>query len=245
MYKKRKSKKKKRNNKLIFSFIFITLLIFSYLEVKNILNFNYFLRDLIYGKYNSVNSNNLNITIDENIKASYEEMKNIMNIKNTLSDFDIIYASIIERDSNHFLENFTINKGAKNGVSVGDAVVDNSGLVGTVSNVNNLSSSVSLITTPSKFNNISVKIVGDEVINKMLRIENGKLLIDGINKNSKIKENDKVLTSGLSNLYPEGLLIGTVKDIKLDSYSVYKVASVNISSDIENLRYVAILRRKK
>ena len=103
MYKKRKSKKKKRNNKLIFSFIFITLLIFSYLEVKNILNFNYFLRDLIYGKYNSVNSNNLNITIDENIKASYEEMKNIMNIKNTLSDFDIIYASIIERDSNHFL----------------------------------------------------------------------------------------------------------------------------------------------
>lgn len=245
MYNKRKKKKSSKNSKAILLVTFIVLFFLSYLEVKNILNFNFFIRDLIYGKYNSIKSNDIKIILDENIKSSYEEMKNLVNIKNTLSDFDFIYASVIERDSNHFLESFTINKGASDGVEVGDAVVDFSGLVGTVVNVNMLSSSVSLITNPSKFNNISVKIVGDEIVNKTLKVESGELLIDGINKNSKIKENDKVLTSGLSNLYPEGIIIGTIKNIKLDSYSVYKTASVNISSNIENLRYVAILRREK
>ena len=245
MYNKRKKKKSSKNSKAILLVTFIVLFFLSYLEVKNILNFNFFIRDLIYGKYNSIKSNDIMIILDENIKSSYEEMKNLVNIKNTLSDFDFIYASVIERDSNHFLESFTINKGAIDGVEVGDAGVDFSGLVGTVVNVNMLSSSVSLITNPSKFNNISVKIVGDEIVNKTLKVESGELLIDGINKNSKIKENDKVLTSGLSNLYPEGIIIGTIKNIKLDSYSVYKTASVNISSNIENLRYVAILRREK
>lgn len=246
MYKKAKKKKKKKNKKyniLISMLIILLLYILSYIEIENFFNINVMIRDLFYGKYHTLNEIDINIALNDEASSSINELKKMLDIENILIDFVPLYASVIERNNNYYMESFVINKGSFDGIEENMAVVDNYGLVGTISKVSLYTSNVSLITSPSKYNNISVEIIGEEKVNKMLKVKNNKLVIDGINKNAKISENDKVFTNGLSNKYPSGILIGYIETLELDNNSVYKNASVKLYSNIENLKYVAVLKR--
>ena len=190
MYKKvkKKGKKVKKNikNLLISLFIFF-LFILSYIEVKNIFNLNIMMRDFFYGKYYSISDNNISITLNEEMKETLDELKKMLEIKNTLSEFEMTYAVAIQRNSINYMNSFIINKGSLDGIENGMAVVDLNGLIGTISKTGLYTSNVSLITVPSKFNNISVEIVGEERINKTLKVLDNELVIDGINKNAKVE----------------------------------------------------------
>ena len=94
-------------------------------------------------------------------------------------------------------------------------------------------------------NSISVKVKGsDYELNKILKVKNGNLIIEGINKNINIQIGDKIITNGLSNKFPSGITIGEVFMVNEDLYSISNIATVSLSANIDNLRFVAILKRK-
>ena len=170
-------------------------------------------------------------------------MKKLLNIDFSLTDYDYVYAAVIERKNDFFLDEITINKGEKDGIREGMAVVDYNGLVGTIEKTTFYTSVVKLITNSSKYNNISVKVVGEEILNKILTVSNNKMIIEGIDKDSKVKVGDKIVTSGLTTKFPSGIIIGTIIEIEKDYYDTSNVATVFLASDIDNLRFVAVLKR--
>lgn len=240
MYKKKKKEKKK----YIPYIILLVLLLLSYVETKEIFNFTLSIRDLIYFKYNKLPNSNFELSYNNEIKSSLEELSNLNKLETSLTDFSITYGAVIERDNNSFLNNFIINKGKKDNIELNSAVVDTFGLIGTITKVNDVTSTVSLITNPSKYNNISIRILGNDEVNKILKVENNEFIIEGINKNLDIKIGDKVVTNGLSNKYPSGILVGEIESLEMDNYSISKKAKVLLASNPNNLRYVAILKRK-
>lgn len=246
MYKKVKKKGKRKNKKNAKIFIipcFIILFILSYVEVENIFNINIMIRDFFYAKYHDIDDNVINITFNSELQKSLDELKKLLDIKMNLSDFEITYASVIERSNISYIDSFVINKGSVDGIEDGMAVVDSQGLIGTISKTGLYTSNVMLVTNPSKFNNISVEIVGEERVNKTLKVLNNELVIEGINKKAKLGENDKVITNGLSNKYPSGILIGYIRKLQFDNNYLYKNAIVKLSSNIDNIKYVAVLKR--
>ena len=162
-----------------------------------------------------------------------------------MSEYDIIYATVVERNNFYWLNTLVINKGSMDGVEEGLAVVDNSGLIGAISDVSNATSTVKLITLDDKYNSISVKVKGNDYeLNKILKVKDGNLIIEGINKNINIQIGDKIVTNGLSNKFPSGITIGEVSMVNEDLYSISNIATVSLSANINNLRFVAILKRK-
>lgn len=244
---------KKKNNlyKLILIFVFVIVffivLYFSLNQTVSI-SFNN-IRDILYKPFTSIKNNQSDIvgtTINNELKLENEELRKLTKVGKSLSDFNITNATIIERNESFWLNSLILNKGKKDGVDIGNAVVVGEGLIGKITNVTNNTSTLKLITSDDNLNKISVKIRYMETyIYKILEVENNMLVIKGIDNEIDLDKNsDKVvLTSGLSDIYPSGIIIGKITNIVSDKYGISKKAYVSSSVDFDSLRFVSVLSR--
>ena len=246
MYKK----KRKFNMLWIIVIILLTFVMLYMLNTKKELYINKIIKDIIYiparlikeDAKEDIIGQNLNTELLEEIK----QLKALLDIDNTLSEFETINATVIERNTAYWFNNITINKGKKDGIEVGMAVVTNEGIVGKIENISYLTSSVKLITSNDKNNKISVRINSkDKVHNNILTTDpNGKMIINGIDKTSKVEVGNIVVTSGLSEIFPSGIIIGKISKIENDEYGLSKKALIEAQTDLNNIRFVSVLSRK-
>lgn len=223
---------------LIFSLLFFSL--------KYNWNFSFIFRDILYFPITIISKDyelNLeNVEMEKN--KELEDLKQILEINNTLTDFKCINATVINRNHSYWNSELVINKGSRDGIKKNMAVMDGKGLIGSITKVGLTTSIVKLIT--SNFDNkISIKILSnDKSINKILEQDkDNNLIISGIDNNFPINIGDDIVTSGLSDIYPSGITIGTIERIVDDAYGVSKKAYIKPIGDFNNIRFVVVLDR--
>ena len=103
-------------------------------------------------------------------------------------------------------------------------------------------------------------MTSDEILNKIsIKIEHdgeyyyGLLIgydtnlnvykIEGIVESNKIKEGDIVTTTGLTDYFPSGILIGKVKKVVMDEYDLNSIVQVTPSVNYNNISIVSVLNR--
>lgn len=243
--------KKKRKTTTIYIIIAIALFFVMIYTINNKTTsyVNSIIKDIIYLPTRIIKENEqenlLNIYLNEELQKENEELKKALNIKNTLSEFNVINATVIERNTAYWFNTLTINKGKKDNIEPNMAVVTSDGLIGKIENISYLTSTVKLITSNDKNNKISVTINStDNPYNGIIENdEQGHMIIKGLNKDNKIKIGDNVLTSGLSDIFPRGIIIGQISKIEDDEYGIGKKAYVQSKTQIDNIRYVSVLSR--
>ena len=243
MRKKRKKKKIDFKYKII---IFLLFIVISLALLSYSFSFNLYITDSINNIFYSMFSSLTNKCdlIGKNINLEYEEelssLKNDLNIKYSLVDYEIINGVVISRNPSYWLNEIVVNRGSKDGIIEGMGVVVSEGLIGYVNQVYQSSCRVTLITN-SSFNNTSV------IVNNIYLIleydEDNKLYINQLDNSDSIKVGDVVLTSGLTDKYPRGITIGYISKIEDNTYKTGKKLYVSLYYDINDLRYVSFLKR--
>jgi rod shape-determining protein MreC len=116
---------------------------------------------------------------------------------------------------------------------------------GKVSNIYNNAVEVSLLS--NKDNTYSAEIIteGERVEGVLRGRNNFGLYVDLIPKDKEIKEGDIVVTSSLGDDFPEGLVIGVIKEIKKDDASPYIVGEVDFACDVDDLKNLLIINNFK
>ena len=176
---------------------------------------------------------NSKCTLENNsIIEDYERLLNFMNL--TENKQELIYSKVITREIYEFYDKITITKNENDKIKKGDIVINEYGLIGTISKVNKNSCEVSLIT--SNDTNISVK-VGESY--GILYSKDHKLKIKNMKIEGSIKEGDEVYTSGLT-LVPEGIKVGKVKNIKKDELELEYILDIE-SISLHNLKYLGVI----
>lgn len=177
--------------------------------------------------------------------ASYDDVSSKANFE----DFDdafwhYIPARVINitlRNQKNFL---TLNKGMSDGVEKDMGVVCSDGVVGVVNNVSNhFCTIIPIINVQSS---VSCRFKKNDYL--------GTFQWDGINpyygqlediaRHMDVKIGDTLVTSGLSAIYKEGELVGTVKDVSLTENDAYYNIKVALSVDFSRLKYVYIVGHK-
>ena len=239
-------KKRKKRIPMVLSIVVISLVL-SYLTYYNRSYIEAFLREILYYPVVKIteDSNILVSTFDEELKRENKKLLELLDLEESLSEFDYINATVVTRNTSSFFSFFIINKGSNSGIDKGMAVITSGGLIGVVDSASSNISVVKMITDSDSRNKVSVKIVsGDSSITTVMAMdENKRMVATGIEKGVDVKVGDKVITSGLSDIFPSGLLIGYVDKIFDDNYKISKNVSVKLSSSIEDIRYVAVLKR--
>ena len=242
--------------KLKSLWLLIVLLIITYFTIVSptkVLKPFFYLKDLLFSPVKAI-KNDINLSngeeesIIEALKDDIAELQKLNNINLSISDFDIINATIISRNIEYWFNSLTINKGKSDGITVDMAVIDSDGLIGRVSMVTDNTATIKLITTNDTKNKVSALIRDND--EKIYGIISGydsenNLLNLTISSNKKIKEGSMVSTTGMGGVFPSGIPIGKVFDEVKNSDGVTNIVRVTPSSNIEGEKYVAVLSRKK
>ena len=184
----------------------------------------------------------------EELQKEVTELKSTLELNATLSEYTYINATVVNRNIGYWYNNLIIDKGSKNGVKKGDAVITPKGLIGKITAVSNFSSTVKLLTSDEISNKISIKIKSKDEYLYGLLVGYDKELniykIEGVTNSKNIKEGDLVTTTGLTDYFPSGILIGKVTRVVKDEYDLNSVVEVKPSINFEDISIVTILNRK-
>ena len=175
-------------------------------------------------------------------------MKKILDLNKTLSESEYLNATVINRDIGFWYDTITIDKGSKNGIEENMPVIVKEGLIGKVIKTSNYNSTVKLMTTSDANNKISVKIaLEDKFVYGLLsgyNKENKTYTVEGISDNSEIKIGSTVTTTGMSDTFPSGIVVGKVKNITTDNFDLAKIIEVESEVNFESIDFVTVLKRK-
>ena len=181
------------------------------------------------------------------LEGEIDDLKEALELNDTITDYKEINAEVVNRNVGAWYNTLNINKGSKSGIKEGMAVVVNKGLIGKVINVGNFTSTVKLLSTDELSNKISVKIEQDDKSIYGLLVSYNKkkniYLIEGISDNTEIKNGSKVVTTGLSEIFPSGILIGEVKNVTKDKYDLARAVEVTPSVNFNDINIVTVLDR--
>lgn len=170
-------------------------------------------------------------------------LREMLDYKNTATQFDLKAARVIGRESATWSSMIVINRGTVDGVHEDMPVVTPKGLVGRVVEAGPNSSKVQLIIDPrssvgtlvqrpeSRVNGI---VEGDPDNPTMPRMVN-------IPKTADVQEGDVIVTSGFGGVFPKGLVVGIVSQLKIDTGGLLQVAILEPAVDFQKLEDVMVI----
>lgn len=199
-------------------------------------------------------------SINESLQASNADLQNqVLNLKaevavlkTLLSDsassyrqgtrFDFVAASVINNNTRHPRNYFTIDKGSDDGIRPGMGVVDQNGVVGIVNVTgSHLARVISLLNETQHF---SVKIKGTTFAGSLTWKGSDPSMgyVEEIPRHAKYAIGDTIVTSGFSTTFPEGIPVGIILNrvrSQDDSFFTFKV---RLTSDFKALSSVRVIR---
>ncbi|KHD86878.1 rod shape-determining protein MreC [Heyndrickxia ginsengihumi] len=183
---------------------------------------------------------------NHDLKKENESLRAVLKKKNSLRDSQSIQAQVIARNPDQWYEQIVIDKGEVNGVAKNMAVITSTGFLGKITQVDKFSSTVELLSSPDTTNRVSAKIQSSKDVFGLIEGYDEKtkmLMLKGLDYNIKVKKGDKVVTSGLSGLFPSDLLIGKVSKIVPDDNGLTQTAYVKPAADFYNVSDVIVVNR--
>lgn len=148
---------------------------------------------------------------DEN--TSYE---NILSVKKAMPDLQLAAGNVVGRDPNDVFGDFTINCGSLAGVSVGDAVITETGVVGVVEEVYAASSRVrSILSEKTQIGATDKSCKESGVVTSDIQFANsGKVKMLYLTRDTEVQPGSIITTSGAGGVFPGDLLIGRVDSVE-------------------------------
>jgi len=166
--------------------------------------------------------------------------------KDSLTEQQVVYraARVINNSVNKPYNFITLDKGKINGITPEMGVICADGIVGIVREVSpNYATVISVLNTRLK---ISAKLKNSGYFGSIewngLSHEYAYLM--EIPLHASVKEGEWVVTSGYSAIFPEGIPIGTVEEIKHDEGESYYELKIKLSVDYKKLEYVEVIENK-
>ncbi len=183
----------------------------------------------------------------ELMKEKNEFLSSFLGIKEENVDFMFENATVVGRESTNYRTVFTLSKGTLHGIKADMPIITPDGLVGRITEVGVTWSKAVLLTETA--NAVGAYIERSGVLGVVegtyeLRTE-GLCQMVYIEPDSDIRVGDKVISSGVGGVYPRGLMIGKVKEIKLDEISRTLVAVIEPSADLDAISELMIVTEYK
>lgn len=175
-------------------------------------------------------------------------LREIVGKEESLRKYEPIQATVIARNPDQWEEKVVLDKGTIHGVEVNMAVMTSQGLIGKVFLTTSFTSTVELLSTQNPNYRVSAMVTVDGE-NKVFGLiegyddERNELILKRIDSNIEIKPGQKVMSSGLGGIFPEGLYIGEITEVTTDDFGLTKMAYIKPAADFALLDHVMVAKR--
>ncbi len=178
------------------------------------------------------------------MKLQNDSLRAFLKIQEINPTFELEPALVIGMDTNEKFASFTINRGYIHGIKANDPVMTDEGLVGIVTQVNSISSRVITILDMSVKVGVYVSSTNDVgmIRNDVKLSSEGFCELTMLPRETKAQVGDLVLTSGSSELFPSGVIVGEIKELKLSDSGLSMTAVISPAVDLNNVKNVAVIK---
>ena len=178
----------------------------------------------------------------EQVMRENEFYEQFLGIKDKHSDMLFQPASVSARDCTDPYKGFAIDAGILDGVALYDPVITQEGLVGYITEVAPTYSKVTTILSPAlKAGGKDSRTADEGVISGRADLAaEGKCYFYNLQRDCTVSVGDYVVTAGGS-VFPSGIIVGKVTDIKQQSKDTSLYAVVTPSIDFDTLKSVMVV----
>ena len=192
------------------------------------------------------------LTVKNNLlqqdKHELERLRELYALDELYADYQKVGARVTMNDSGNWFHSFVIDKGSNDGIKVDMNVMAGKGLVGIVTEVGpNWSRVRSIIDDASNVSALVLSTSDTCVVNGDLTLmQDGRIRFEMLaNNGTEIKEGEQVVTSHISSKYLQGILIGYISEIHVDSNNLTRSGYITPVVDFEHLREVLVITTTK
>jgi rod shape-determining protein MreC len=188
----------------------------------------------------------MNSLVEENRRLAEDARQNerlraLLEFKGALP-YSTTGSAITGYNMERWTRTVVLDKGSSNGIEKDHAVIASGGVVGRIIEVNGASSRV-LLTTDLR-SNIDVIIERTRVKGVVEGNGTDGLVMKYVRQVDEVKAGDIVVTSGLSGVFPKGLVVGEVTKIEKSGDNFFKHVEVRPAVDLGKLEEVLVLRER-
>src|SRR4030095_703979 len=174
-----------------------------------------------------------------------DRLKALLDLKEK-KEFETVAARVIARDPSVWFNTITIDFGSSSGVAVNMPVVSGTGVVGRVISVSPWSSQVMLLTDEKAGAGAVVGQLGQSGALGSVRgrPDLGLIEMRYVSGLEKVEVGDYVMTTGQDGIYPPGLNVGEVVDVKNGTATQPHQILIRPGARLDRLEDVAVLLYK-
>ena len=178
----------------------------------------------------------------------YERLQELYELDQNYAEYEKTAAHVIGRDSGNWFNTFTIDKGSLDGIEADMNVLAGSGLAGIVTEVGPTWSKVRSIIDDST--NVSGMVLSTSdtciISGDLSLMSTGQIAFDQMENNDNVVAvGDQIVTSYISDKYLQGILIGSVSEINVDSNNLTRSGYITPAVDFRNIQEVLVIKTTK
>jgi rod shape-determining protein MreC len=175
------------------------------------------------------------------VAADYERLTDLLEYTSSIENREYVTADVIGEGQYGFIRSIIIDKGSRDGLTIGMPVVTDLGLVGRVWRVTANNSQVQLITDRNSFISGRLQSNRAEGTIEGRGLEIGSLSLRFIPLDVEVVAGDLVYTSGLGGNFPADIPIGQVISVTNIESELAQEAQVSSLVDFSRLEQVLVI----
>jgi rod shape-determining protein MreC len=186
------------------------------------------------------------LTYDETLQEN-ERLKQLLNYTQQNDEYTYTAARVVAKEPGVWFNSFTINAGKNQGVLADMAVVNSKGLVGRVTEVYGSSCKVvSIIDYRSSIHGVLERTRISGLVEGKVQgdVKNAECRLTNLPYETELLPGDKIVTSGLNDMLPKGILIGEVAEVPAWG-AAGEYATVKMAVDFLEIEEVLVITGKK
>lgn len=179
----------------------------------------------------------------ESYIAENERLKALLDLKDRQVNMTTVAAQVVAKDYDYRHKGIKINRGTKDGICEGDPVMTSDGILGVVESVGVNWAVITTVFDGKSAVGARFTRTGDVgVVEGSQELgEYGKCKIEYISATASVMNGDILVTSGLGEVYPSGLMIGKVSEVKVDAMGNVEYALVDPAVSFDEVYEVLVI----
>ena len=176
----------------------------------------------------------------------HQQLRALLQLREKRRDFVFEAARVSARGAQGWDSTLTISKGSSCGVEVNDCVITETGvLVGVVSQVGLNWSTVDTVISPNiEMGGLVTRANASGILEGELSLmQQGLVRLSYLPVDTGLLAGDEVLTSGRGEIYPSGLVVGSVEQVKTDPSGMSSYALVRPAVALDQLIEVFVIKQ--
>ncbi|NLD87333.1 MAG: rod shape-determining protein MreC [Clostridiales bacterium] len=180
----------------------------------------------------------------EQVLEENRRLREQYNMQERNISYDLVSAEVIGVESGSWGATYTLDRGSRSGINVGDCVITSDGVVGFVTAVGTVWCEMETIISADTKAGAMVSETRDIGVAEgdFSLMREGVLKLSYLPKDNEIAIGNRVETSGLGGVYPKGLILGKVVSLGIEDHGISAYAIIEPAVNLNKLGLVYVIR---